>query len=250
MLPLPSLVHDTIAEHPWPLLFATISGAHLYGFSSPDSDYDIRGVHLLPPRQLLGLERGEETITQMLDGPPEVDLVTHDAGKFFRLLLKTNGYVLEQLYSPLVVVTTPEHEELKEAGRGCITRHHVHHYRGFAENQWTLFSKETPHRIKPLLYTFRVLLTGIHLMRTGEIEANLSNLNAETKLSWLDDLVKRKVNGSEHEALLSDDLTFYESEYRRLLELLEAEGERTSLRSESMARPALHELLLKVRLGA
>jgi len=24
-------------------LFATISGAHLYGFPSPDSDYDLRG---------------------------------------------------------------------------------------------------------------------------------------------------------------------------------------------------------------
>ena len=37
-----------IDEHPYPLLFATISGAHLYGFPSPDSDYDLRGVHLLP----------------------------------------------------------------------------------------------------------------------------------------------------------------------------------------------------------
>ncbi len=33
--------------------------------------------------------------------------------KFFNLLLKKNGYVLEQLVSPLVVKTTPEHEELK-----------------------------------------------------------------------------------------------------------------------------------------
>jgi uncharacterized protein len=29
--------------HPYPLLFATISGAHLYGFPSPDSDFDLRG---------------------------------------------------------------------------------------------------------------------------------------------------------------------------------------------------------------
>jgi hypothetical protein len=32
-----------------------------------------------------------------------------------------NGYVLEQLYSPLVVVTTPAHEELLRLGKGCIT---------------------------------------------------------------------------------------------------------------------------------
>jgi predicted nucleotidyltransferase len=33
--------------------------------------------------------------------------------KFFGLLLKKNGYVLEQLFSPLIVHTTPEHAELK-----------------------------------------------------------------------------------------------------------------------------------------
>ena len=42
-----------------------------------------------------------------------MDIVSHDVRKFFGLLLKKNGYVLEQLFSPLVVHTTPEHEELK-----------------------------------------------------------------------------------------------------------------------------------------
>jgi hypothetical protein len=37
------------ARQPYPLLFATVSGAHLYGFPSPDSDWDLRGVHVLPP---------------------------------------------------------------------------------------------------------------------------------------------------------------------------------------------------------
>jgi predicted nucleotidyltransferase len=52
-----------------------------------------------------------------------------------------------------------------------VTRFHNHHYLGFADTQWALFSKERPRRVKPLLYVYRVLLTGIHLMRTGEIEA-------------------------------------------------------------------------------
>ena len=50
------------AEHPFPLVFATISGAHLYGFPSPDSDYDLRGVHVLPLREVVGLKVGRETI--------------------------------------------------------------------------------------------------------------------------------------------------------------------------------------------
>ena len=37
-----------VERQPYPMLFATVSGAHLYGFPSPDSDYDLRGVHILP----------------------------------------------------------------------------------------------------------------------------------------------------------------------------------------------------------
>src|ERR1700742_2644503 len=91
-------------RHPYPLLFVTISGAHLYGFPSPDSDYDLRGVHVLPLRDSISLFPGKETIeaSGVRDGL-EIDLVTHDARKFFGLMLKKNGYVLEQLYSPLVI---------------------------------------------------------------------------------------------------------------------------------------------------
>ena len=210
-------LRDEVARHPYPLVFATISGAHLYGFPSPDSDYDLRGCHVLPVREVVGLDPGRETIeSSTTDGGLEVDLVTHDARKFFGLLLKKNGYVLEQLYSPLVVHTTPEHEELKAIARGCITRHHSHHYFGFAETQWRLFEKERPRRVKPLLYVYRVLLTGIHLMRTGEVEANLVRLNEEARLPHVDDLIARKLAGPEQSALDDADVAFHRREYERL----------------------------------
>ena len=84
---------------PYPLLFAALSGAHLYGFPSPDSDYDVRGAHILPLCEVTGLDTRHETIefSGARDGR-EIDLVTHDVRKFFLMLLKRNGYVLEQLY--------------------------------------------------------------------------------------------------------------------------------------------------------
>src|ERR1700722_11464012 len=140
----PALIKLAGAQ-PYPMVFVTISGAHLYGFPSPDSDYDLRGVHVLPLREVVGLQIGPETIERsgVHDGL-EIDLVTHDAKKFVGLLLKKNGYVLEQVFSPLIVHTTPEHAELKEIAVQCITRHHAHHYLGFAETQYALFEKENP----------------------------------------------------------------------------------------------------------
>ena len=178
----------------------------------------------------------------------ELDLVTHDARKFFGLLLKKNGYVLEQLYSPLVVHTTPEHEELKAIARGCVTRHHSHHYFGFAETQWRLFEKERPRRVKPLLYVYRVLLTGIHLMRTGEVEANLVRLNEEARLSHVDDLIARKLAGPEKSALDDADVEFHRREYERLRAELEAAHQASTLPEGPSARPALNDLLVRMRM--
>lgn len=244
-----SLLRREIARGPYPLLFATISGAHLYGFPSPDSDFDLRGCHILPLNEVVGLDTGRETIENAWkDDGFELDLVTHDALKFFGLLLKKNGYVLEQLYSPLIVHSTPEHDELKEIAKGCITRHHSHHYIGFAETQWRLFDKERPRRVKPLLYVYRVLLTGIRLMRTGEIEANLVRLNEEANLSYIDELIRRKLAGPERSTLDDEDIDFYRSEYERLTVELESAYRSSPLPEAPSARPALNDLLVRLRM--
>lgn len=236
--------------HPYPLLFVTISGAHLYGFPSPDSDYDLRGVHLLPLADVVGLKTGQETVEKsgIHDGL-EIDLVTHDAHKFFSLLLKKNGYVLEQVLSPLVVHTTPEHAELKEIAKNCITRHHAHHYLGFVETQWKLFQKENPPQVKPLLYVYRVLLTGIHLMRTGEVQANLRHLNESFKLPYIPDLIQRKVSGTEKGRLEQADLGLHQREYERLRAELEQAYQVSKLPEAPGGAAALHDLLVRIRLG-
>jgi predicted nucleotidyltransferase len=244
----PDEVLRAVHAHPYPLLFATVSGAHLYGFPSADSDWDLRGAHILPAERVLGLLSVEETVEISNKNGLELDIVSHDVRKFFGLLLKPNGYVLEQLFSPLVVHAAHEHQELKSIARGCITRFHVHHYLGFAANQWKLFQKENPPRVKPLLYVFRVLLTGVHLMQTGRVEANLRVLNDDFQLPFIPDLMARKIGGPEQQTLQPDEKAFFEEQFgeweRRLMEA----GEKTDLPAENSAKPALNDLLIRLRL--
>lgn len=245
------LLRAEVARHPYPLLFATLSGAHLYGFPSPDSDYDLRGVHILPVKEIAGLLPMQETIqVEGMRGEIEMDLVTHDVRKFFTMLLKRNGYVLEQLYSPIIVQTNPWHEELKTIARGCITRRHGHHYLGFAQTQWNLFAKEQPPRVKPLLYLYRVLLTGIHLLRTGVVEANLVTLNEEYRLPYIPDLVHRKVTGAEKSTLEAPEIEFHRREHDRLAQLMETAAEKSSLPEMPTCREALNDLLVRARLAS
>ena len=169
-----------------------------------------------------------------------------------------------------IVKTTPEHEELKticssrrkeahssagqsqsllaSAATGVITKHHAHHYFGFAETQWKLFLKESPRRVKPLLYVYRVLLTGIHLMRTGEIEANLVALNQSFRLPYIPELIERKTKG-EQTTLTDTDVTFHESEYQRLRAELQATHEASSLPElpSETTRAGLNDLLVRIR---
>ncbi|WP_416962445.1 DNA polymerase beta superfamily protein [Streptomyces sp. Agncl-13] len=235
-----------VAEQPDPLLFATVSGAHLYGFPSRDSDVDLRGVHLLPTAELVGLREPDETRSRMwLRDGVEMDLVTHDLRKFVRLMLRRNGYVLEQLLSPLVVHTTDAHQELAALAPGVLTSHHAHHYQGFATTQWRLFEKTG--ELKPLLYTFRVLLTGIHLMRSGEVQAHLPTLVGEVQAPlYITELIEAKVEREHGDADV--DHARVRADVERLHgELDEAQGA-SVLPDAPSTYDALHEFVVRVRL--
>ncbi len=242
---------DAASASRYPLLFATVSGAHLYGFPSPDSDFDLRGAHILPAREVLALTHAYDTLELMRNEPGfELDLVTHDLAMYFDLLLKKSGNMLEQLYSPLVVHTTPEHDELKSIAAGCVTSALAYHYLGFAQTQWRLFSKETAPRVKPLLYIYRVYLTGIHIMETGEVQANLVDLNKKYRLPFIDDLIALKLAGPEKGTLKQSDLAFHESEKNRLDALLRTRSESSHLplAPSAACAGALSDLLVRLRL--
>ncbi|MFG2304984.1 DNA polymerase beta superfamily protein [Actinacidiphila glaucinigra] len=245
---LPELT-PALAQQGQPLLFATVSGAHLYGFPSRDSDVDLRGVHLLPLADLIGLREGEETQTRMWEQDGlELDLVTHDLLKFARLMLRRNGYVLEQLLSPLVVHTSGVHAQLVDLAPGVITGHHAHHYRGFARTQWELYEKTG--ELKPLLYTFRVLLTGIHLMRTGTVEAHLPTLLEHvTAPGYVRELIHEKAV-AEHGLAVDLDPRRLRADVDALHEVLDDAQRDTRLPGEPTAYDALHDLVVRTRVAA
>ena len=243
----PEWAAEVVGSLGYPAVFATVSGAHLYGFASVDSDLDLRGAHALPLAELVGLRTGPETLQAggVRDGV-ELDVVTHELAKFCRLLLTRNGYVLEQLLSPLVVHTTEEHRELAALAPGVVTSHHAHHYRGFANTQWRLFTKTD--ELKPLLYTFRVLLTGIHLMRSGEVQAHLPTLLGEVGEApgYLPELVAAKAEREHGAAEVA--YARVEADVERLHGLLDEAQAASALPEAPTVYDALHDLVVRVRL--
>ena len=244
-----AMLRESLDNLPHQPLFVTVSGAHLYGFASPDSDVDLRGAYVLPLTSIIGLNNPIETVKcSFEDSGCEIDLVVHDVKKFLSLLLNRNGYALEQLYSPLVVQGGTAFEELRVLGQGCITRHVYHHYNGFSRNQIERYESESPRRVKTLLYICRVLLTGIYLLETGQIEANLPRLNETFRLPFIPDLIAQKTQ--EKAVLVEADWAAHETEIARLQARLEMAFRESSLPEIPLNRPALNEFLVSVRLGA
>ena len=229
------------------LLFVTVSGAHLYGFPSPDSDVDLRGSFAAPIAEVLGLDTPRETLEPKgIVGGVEVELVGHEIAKYLRLLVKPNGYVLEQILSPIVVYTSPVHEELQILARESLSKKLYYHYAGFAKGEWRDYQKVGVGKtVKRLLYLHRVLMTGIVLMNEGVVEANLLRLNERFQIG-LEPLLAMKTR--EQAEVMGDD-SGYTTAIAELFAQLDRAWEQSSLPEEVPNRAALNDFLIRLRLS-
>jgi len=150
---------DEIASIPHRVVYATLCGDRLYG--TPGDDLDLRACHVLPARELLGLRSPVDSFARTVhrDGV-DFELCSHDLKKIAMMLLKKNGCIAEQICSPHVVATSAAHEELKSIVPLCFSRHWAHHFGSQARLQEQIGRTD---------YALRLLRSGIHLMRSGEL---------------------------------------------------------------------------------
>jgi predicted nucleotidyltransferase len=230
---------------PGEIAFATLSGAHLYGFPDEDSDFDIRAVHMGDIGEVLGLYGAADT-WENNDGLH--DIVSHEFGKFCRLLAKSNANCLEQVFSPHVIWDPLMLlDELKSACKPLICKKIWRHYDGFWRQQAKRYSEKSWKRLRQLLYGYRVLLTGIHMMHTGHVEANLRVLNVGMYHSRIaDDLIAMKQSG---ESEVDDDMaSMAMEEHNELARILEHAAQSSHLPREPDVGP-LSLLLIGYRLS-
>jgi hypothetical protein len=92
-----------------------------------------------------------------------------------------------------------------------------------------------------------VLLTGIHLMRTGEIEANPVRLNESFRIPCVGDLILQKARSTEKGPFSEADLTLHRKEFEKLRSVLQDAHEKSSLPESPSCRPELNAFLIRLR---
>jgi uncharacterized protein len=226
-------------------LVVHLSGAHAYGFPSPDSELDLKTVHIAPTGALVGFEPPQPTFDRaaVIDGVA-IDYTSNEIAHVLGGILEGNGNFLERILGRATLVSTAELEELRPLVRQSLCRRVYRHYRGVAANQEAVLEKAPT--IRELLYVLRTALTGTHLLRTGELETDLCRLADAYELRDARELVEAKRAG-ERTAPDPAMLEAWRPKVAEALRRLDAARERSVLPEEPRGVAAIEAWLIAVR---
>ncbi|MFO0599836.1 MAG: nucleotidyltransferase domain-containing protein [Myxococcaceae bacterium] len=228
----------------------SLSGAHAYGFPSPDSDLDLKAVHLAPTRALLGFAAQVPPAERLeiIEGV-EIDYSSNELGGVLQGVLKGNGNYLERFLSGFTLSSGRGFEPLVPLVQASLSTRLARHYFGFATQQRAAWEQGGRASAKKLLYVLRTLLTGTHALREGLVVTDLSVLAPKYELGDALELIEQKRRGEKSElpaALAQAWATRVDSVFA-LLARAEAESTLPAEPPTDVAR-ALEEALVSLRL--
>ena len=140
------------------ILYACESGSRAWGFSSPDSDYDVRFIYAHKPQWYFSLGQKKDTLNLFL--PNDLDVSGWEIQKAFTQFAKSNTSLYEWFDSPIVYY---DYNDFCAKVRNLIPkffnpRKAMYHYSSLARAMSeTLFTTNSI-SIKKLMYALRTLL--------------------------------------------------------------------------------------------
>lgn len=195
-------------EHRVTVLYACEAGSRAWGFSSRDSDYDVRVVYVHPRDWYLSIDRARRE--EVLDPPAAdaIDLHGWDLCKALDLFQSANPTLLEWLRSPIVYRAdrTVMRRWREQIADYYTPRAAGHAYRGLARSVATQNLTEEPIPHKAYLYVLRALLAVRWVeQERGPVPIRFDALvdtvlDHPTVRAAIDDLLSEKRTGTEQDA--------------------------------------------------
>jgi len=183
-------------EHHRHHLVVSLSGAHAYGFPSPDSDLDLKAIHIEPTARLLALSPPAASAARLdvIDGV-EIDYTSNEVRQALVGILQGNGNYIERVLGAIPLRAAREMEELRPIVHRALSRRVYRHYHGFATGQLHEFEAAEGAPVKKILYVLRTTLTGTHLLRTSEVQTDVTKLLDSYGFADAHELVAAKLAG-------------------------------------------------------
>lgn len=168
-------------EHNIEILLAVESGSRMWGFESPDSDYDIRFIYRRRDyREGLSVD-GQNDVIHQDDPNPLIDADGWDVVKAVKLMAKGNGTIVDWLGSPIIYRANPlavaqiEMLQYHLFSRNYIRHRFLGHHRGLIEKSLNEGAKRSTDNgtsipAKKMLYAARsafMLQCHIHILHAN-----------------------------------------------------------------------------------
>ena len=139
------------------ILHCVESGSRVWGFPSPDSDYDVRFIYVRQKEHYLRLDKTRDVIEWQLD--ETLDISGWDLQKMLRLLYKSNPTVFEWKNSPIVYKTTEEWKRIADIIDEYFSiKSGIYHYLHMAQSNYAEYLKGERVRLKKYFYVLRPVL--------------------------------------------------------------------------------------------
>ncbi|WP_233965807.1 nucleotidyltransferase domain-containing protein [Pectobacterium polaris] len=152
------VLQDVEERYQVKVLYACESGSRGWGFSSPDSDYDVRFLYVHRPEWYLHVEPQRDVIELPIDD--ELDVCGWEWRKALGLLKRANPTLIEWLDSPVVY---QEDRETTSALRAAVPTWFSPskarwHYLSMARKNFRGYLQDETVRLKKYFYVLRPLL--------------------------------------------------------------------------------------------
>jgi predicted nucleotidyltransferase len=170
------MVHES--EDEVKVLTKVVVGSRLHGLANENSDWDYRGIHISPLKNVLSPFKKQKNTT-WIEG--DEDNTSYELADFCKQATKGNATILEVFFSDQVIETSPIIDEMRENWTKFMDTHHfVNASRGYAHNQWNKFYnfedvgvKGQERTAKFAVAFLRVMWQCEQFLLTGEFKCNL-----------------------------------------------------------------------------
>ena len=154
------------------VIYRCVIGSRAYGLDDAGSDFDRRGVYLPPAEMHWSLYGVPEQLED------DVAQETYwEMQKFLVLALKANPNVLECLYTPLVEHASDLAREMLAMRSSFLSKMVYQTYNGYVMSQFKKLQADLRNKgqvkWKHVMHLIRLLLSGIDVLKTGEISVHV-----------------------------------------------------------------------------
>jgi uncharacterized protein len=185
------------------ILLAVESGSRAWGFSSKDSDWDVRYIYVHKLDWYLKIDQLKDNQEEILEN--YIDLAGWELKKALKLFRKSNPPLLEWLRSPIVYKDEYFFSELlREMSKEYFNSQScMHHYLHMAEGNFKNYLQNDLVRVKKYFYVLRPILACDWIFNYNSVPPMEFQSLVESEVKELEikviieQLLARKISGEE-----------------------------------------------------